>query len=306
MKRLCYFLTALVVLASCGPSYEEQKRQVRKQRLQMLREDSAALKVAVMPTLDCLPLFVAKAENLFGKNGADVRLKMFTAQMDCDTAVVGGSVEGVVSDLVRTERMVKLGTQLDYVTATDAYWQLYTGRMARITKLPQLDDRMVAMTRYSVTDMLADAVVDSAKLKQERLFKIQVNDVGIRLSMLLGGEIEAALLTEPQASVARQAGHKRLMDSRKWDIQMGVIAFRHAAMQDSTRQRQLAAFTKGYNQACDSLNRYGVERYRDLLVKYCKIKNEQADSLLLATKFKPVRPPREADVERARSWISKQ
>lgn len=306
MKRLCFFLTALMVLTSCGPSYEEQKRQVHKQRLQMLREDSAALKVAVMPTLDCLPLFVAKAENLFGKNGADVRLKMFTAQMDCDTAVIGGSVEGVVTDLVRAERMVKLGTPLTYTTATGAYWQLYTSRLSRIRKLPQMDDKMVAMTRYSVTDLLADAVTDSARLDRERVFKIQVNDVGVRLKMLLGGEIDAVLLTEPQASLARQAGNFRLTDSRQQDVRMGVIAFRERAMKDKTRQQQLKAFVTSYDQACDSLARYGVGHYRHLLAKYCNMKEGQVDSVLLKARFDRSSAPREKDIERARKWLGQQ
>ena len=59
---------------------------------------------------------------------------------------------------------------------------------------------MLAMTRYSATDLLADYAVDSAKLKSEQVFKIQVNDVNIRLKMLLNNEIDAVLLTEPQAT----------------------------------------------------------------------------------------------------------
>ena len=55
---------------------------IKQQRIQQQREDSAALKIAVMPTLDCLPLFVAKETDLFDKDVSDIRLKMFTAQMD--------------------------------------------------------------------------------------------------------------------------------------------------------------------------------------------------------------------------------
>ena len=54
------------------------------------RQDSLALKVALMPTLDCLPLYVASMYNLFDSLGADVRLKPYTAQMDCDTALRNG------------------------------------------------------------------------------------------------------------------------------------------------------------------------------------------------------------------------
>ncbi len=305
MRQLFCFLTVALLCSACGQSYEEKRRIVHKQRMQLLREDSAAFKIAVLPTLDCLPLFVAKANHLFS-DSVDVRLKMFTAQMDCDTALAGGSVQGSVSDLVRTERLIRLGTPLRYVTSTGLYWQLYTNRMARIRELKQLDDKMLSMTRYSTTDMLVDMVVDSAKLKTERVFKIQVNDVFIRLKMLLNNEIDAVLLPEPQASQARQAHHHLLLDSRKMDMRMGVIAVREKDLGDKNRQKQLAAFERGYQQACDSILQHGVSYYRQLLIKYCDIKESQIDSVIKRFKFQAVSTPRTEDIKRARQWLDKQ
>lgn len=301
MKRWLWLLTAMLLLAACGQSYEEKRDISRKKRVQQLREDSAALKIAVMPTLDCLPLFVAKERELFGDT--DVRLKLFTAQMDCDTAIVGGSVQGTVTDLVRAERLIQKGTPLSYITTTNAYWQLYTNRAARIKTLKQLDDKMVAMTRYSVTDMLADRVRDSAKLDRERLFKIQVNDVFIRLKMLQNSEIDAALLTEPQATLARLARHPQLLDTRKLKMTMGVIAFREKDLADKKRQQQLEAFKKAYNQACDSLSKFGIAKYRDIVVKYCDLKDSQVDSLPRDLKYRHIELPAQTDVERAQKWL---
>ena len=71
-----------------------------------------------------------------------------------------------------------------------------------------MDDKMVAMTRYSVTDLLSDMVVDSAKLKPERVFRIQINDVNVRLKMLENNEMDALLMTEPYATQAILAKNK--------------------------------------------------------------------------------------------------
>jgi len=304
MKRILCFLVALLVLASCGPSVEEKRRITRRQRAEMLRADSAALKVAVVPTLDCLPIIVAKQEGYFDKLGADVRFRMFTAQMDCDTALAGGSVQGAFTDLVRAERLIKKGTPLLYTTSTDAYWQVYANRMARISTLKQLDDKMLAMTRYSATDLLADVVIDSAKLDRDRLFKIQVNDVYIRLKMLIGSEIDAALLAEPQATQARLARHTLLLDSRKLPQRFGVVAFREKDLKDSTRRQQLEVFKKGYDMACDSLTRNGLRRYRQLLVKFMNVTDREVDSLASTSpKFSRMSAPLEADVERARKFL---
>lgn len=275
----------------------------REQRRQMMREDSAALKVAVLPTMDCLPLYVAKERGFFKAQGVDVRLKRFTAQMDCDTAIERGRVEGVVSDLVRTERMQKNGTPLRYVAATNAYWQLITRRNARIRELNQLDDKMVGMTRYSATDLLTDAAVDSAKLKTERVFRIQINDVNIRLRMLVGNELDAMLLTEPQAVQARLQKHRVIQDSRSLDLQLGVLAFSEKALENSKRQKQLEAFLKGYNQACDSLTHYGLKYYSDVAEKYYDVKGAALDSLSKSMTYVHAAAPRQQDVERAKQWL---
>ena len=60
MKRLVWIIAIICLVAGCGQSYEETKRITRAQRLKAMREDSAALKVAVLPTLDCLPIYLAR------------------------------------------------------------------------------------------------------------------------------------------------------------------------------------------------------------------------------------------------------
>lgn len=304
MKRILTAIVAAMVIYSCGQSYEETKRITRAQRQKMLREDSAALKVAVLPTLDCLPVFLAKDHQLFD-SAVDIRLKRYTAQMDIDTALTNRRVEIGVTDLVRAERLKRQGDSLRYLTATNAYWQLVTNRGARITDLKHLDDKMLAMTRYSATDLVGDLAVDSAKLKTERVFRIQVNDVNIRLKMLENNEMDALLLTEPQAAAARQLKHRVILDTRRLDIWLGAFVVQGKGMDDDSRKQQLRVFTQGYNRACDSLNKYGVGHYKDLVMKYCHVREAAVDTLPKDLKFGRVALPREVDLMRARKWLGK-
>ena len=295
-------MAAVAFMSACGNSYQETKRLSRLERQRLAKEDSAALKIAVMPTLDCLPLYVAREYKWFCDGKTDIRLKYFTSQIDCDTAILNGRVEGAVSDLVRVARMNKSGAKVKPQIATAAYWQLFTNRNSRIRQLNQLDDKMVAMTRYSVTDMLADHVVDSAKLKSERVFKVQINDVNVRLQMMLNNEMDAMFVTEPQATLARLAKHKVLLDTRKMNWHMGVIAFREKPMKDVDRKRQYDVFVKAYNQACDSINKNGIARYAHLMEKYCRTRSAVLDSIP-KTKFPHAVGPREKDVLRAENYI---
>jgi NitT/TauT family transport system substrate-binding protein len=225
--------------------------------------------------------------------------------MDCDTALMRGRVEGAISDLVRTERMIQQGTPLKYVAATNAYWLLISNRQLRMSNLKHLDDRMVAMTRYSVTDLLSDLAVDSAKLKTERVFRIQINDVNVRLKMLENNEMDALLMTEPQATQALLGKHKVLLDTRQLDMQMGVLAFREVEMRRQARTKQLELFTQAYNQACDSINKYGVAYYRSILVDRYKVKEQLIDSIPHHIRFMQARGPRQKDINYATQWLEK-
>ena len=290
-------LGAVLLLAACGLSEHERQRLSQAERMRLQREDSLALKIAVLPTLDCLPLYVMKAHQLYDTAQLDLRLKPYLAQMDCDTAFRNRHVEGMVSDLVRTERLKQQGIGVDYLTATNAYWQLYTNRLARLRRLNQLGDKMVAMTRFSATDYLTNRTLDTVKTRAQ-VFRVQFNNVLIRLDMLLNNEIDALWLTEPQATKARILGNPMLRDSRDFKVALGVLALRTAGVSDARRKAQLAAFVKGYNRACDSLNQRGLQAYADVIARRCKADKATLQALP-KLHYSHIAPPRQQDIAAA-------
>jgi NitT/TauT family transport system substrate-binding protein len=123
--------------------------------------------------------------------------------------------------------------------------------------------------------------------------------------MLENNEMDALILTEPQASVARMLKHKVLLDTRKLDMQMGVIVSQWKGMDGETRAKQLRVFMRGYNKACDSINQYGIANYAPLIAKYCRVKPEALQQISKDLKFHHIALPREEDVNRAKAWLSK-
>lgn len=302
IKHIFLFLFAISLLASCGQSYDETKRLSRAEQAKRKTEDSLALKIGVLPTLDCLPIYVAKEHCLFDTAKADIRLKTFKAQIDCDAALAKGSIEGCVTDIVRGQCMLRKGMPIEYTAATNAYWQLISNRTARIKRTSQLNDKMVAMTRYSATALLADLAISEAKLKSENVFQIQINDVALRLQMLQNNEMDAMLLPEPQATVARLHRNPVLLDSRDKGLRLGVVAFRSNALADKRRREQHAVFVKGYNAACDSINQHGIGHYSHILKKYFKV-DERTIMALPKMKFEHAAAPRQKDIDAANKWI---
>ena len=298
MRHLLTYLLCLLLIA-CGSSVQEEKEKQRKAKAEDMRRDSLAFKVAVTPTLDCLPFYLAQEQGIFDTLGVDVHLKCKEAQMDCDEAMRSGEIECMASDLMRTELLRKEGIPLQYLGATNAYWQMIGNRKARIKDIKSLGDKMVAMARYSATDYLATLGIDSVK-PSNPVFRIQVNDVRVRLMMLLNNEMDAVMLPEPQASCARHNNHPVLMDSRDKDIRLGVIAANSHRIADARRQQQLSLLIKGYDMACDSLNEKGLKHYGFIIKKYCRA-NETTVKALPSITFPHLAPPRQKDIDRTKS-----
>jgi NitT/TauT family transport system substrate-binding protein len=137
------------------------------------------------------------------------------------------------------------------------------------------------------------------------VFRIQVNDVNVRLDMLENNEMDALLMTQPQVTQALLLKHHVLLDTRQLDMQMGVIVEDSVVMSHPNRQHQREVLIKGYNMACDSLNHFGMKHYRDVIRKYYKLSEQALRHLPDTLTYEHVQAPREKDVAKAKQWLSK-
>lgn len=300
MKRINYLLIlAVLTLVSCGKSDKELQAERQAQKLAEREAYQKAYKIAVMPTMDCLPAYLLKDSLLYDTAKVDIRLCRFNAQMDCDTAMIGGSVQAAFSDLVRTERLKHRNKVLmHYLTDTNLNWQLIADKDSKLKQLSDLSDKIVAMTRFSGTDLLTDMAVKKAKPKYQ-VFRVQVNDVLVRLAMLQNHEIDAYWFAEPQITKALSADNNSLFYSEDAGVHLGVVAI----MDKVRRQDEEAAFAEAYDKAVEQINKNGVKYYSALIQKYMKV-DESVVRALPDIKYTKIGPPRKADLLMARNFLS--
>ena len=300
MKRINYLLLlAVLMLVGCGKSDKELQAERKAKQLAEREAYQKAYKIAVMPTMDCLPAYLLKDSLLYDTVKVDIRLCRFNAQMDCDTAMIGGSVQAAFSDLVRTERLKHRNKVLmHYLTDTNLNWQLIADKGSKLKKLSDLSDKIVAMTRYSGTDLLTDMVVKKAKPKYQ-VFRVQINDVFVRLAMLQNHEIDAYWFSEPQVAKALSADNNSLFNSEDAGVHLGVVAI----MDKIRRQDEEIAFAEAYDKAVDQINKHGVKYYSDLILKYMKV-DEAVVRALPDIKYTKIGPPRKADLLMARNYLN--
>ena len=300
MKRFNYLLIlAVLTLVSCGKSDKELQAERQAQKVAEREAYQKAYKIAVMPTMDCLPAYLLKDSLLYDTAKVDIRLCRFNAQMDCDTAMIGGSVQAAFSDLVRTERLKHRNKVLmHYLTDTNLNWQLIADKDSKLKQLSDLSDKIVAMTRFSGTDLLTDMAVKKAKPKYQ-VFRVQVNDVLVRLAMLQNHEIDAYWFAEPQITKALSADNNSLFNSEDAGVHLGVVAITDKVR----RQDEEAAFAEAYDKAVEQINKNGVKYYSALIQKYMKV-DESVVRALPDIKYTKIGPPRKADLLMARNFLS--
>lgn len=300
MKRINYLLIlAVLTFVSCGKSDKELQAERQAQKLAEREAYQKAYKIAVMPTMDCLPAYLLKDSLLYDTAKVDIRLCKFNAQMDCDTAMIGGSVQASFSDLVRTERLKHRNKVLmHYLTDTNLKWQLIADKDSKLKQLSDLSDKIVAMTRFSGTDLLTDMAVKKAKPKYQ-VFRVQVNDVLVRLAMLQNHEIDAYWFADPQITKALSADNNSLFNSEDAGVHLGVVAI----MDKVRRQDEEAAFAAAYDKAVEQINKNGVKYYSALIQKYMKV-DESVVRALPDIKYTKIGPPRKADLLMARNFLS--
>ena len=308
MRKIFLSLVAAIALLLFNACTEEVKDvSLADKAYESWMNDSALIKIAVMPTLDCLPIYVAAERGMFEKNGASVSLYPYAAQMDCDTAFKRGWVDAMATDLVRAERLKQQGMPLFFLTATDLHWQLVASKMARVKRLNQIENKMLAMTRYSATAMLADNLIDTVQVENDHVFRVQVNDLFVRFSMLQNQVMDLLLLPEPFASASRELDANVLYDTRLNNISMGVVVMNDTIIADTTlRQGQVEAFLKSYDEACDSINKYGIKEYRSIIMNHCKVNSSVVDSISSDYQFSTSHQPLQKDVERANKWLKRE
>ena len=300
MKCINYLLLLVVLMVvSCGKSDKELQAE-RQAKMQAEREAyQKAYKIAVMPTMDCLPAYLLKDSLLYDTAKVDIRLCRFNAQMDCDTAMIGGTVQAAFTDLVRAERLKHRSKVLmHYLTDTNLNWQLIADKESKLKKLSDLSDKIVAMTRYSGTDLLTDMVVKKAKPKYQ-VFRVQVNDVLVRLAMLQNHEIDAYWFAEPQITKALAGDNNALFNSQDAGVHLGVVA----VMDKVRRQEEEAAFASAYDKAVELINKNGVKYYSALIQKYMKV-DEAVVRSLPDIKYTKIGPPRKVDLLMARNYMN--
>lgn len=267
-------------------------------------KDSLAFKVAVMPVVDCLPLYYAQRAGLFDSVGVDVRLVSYQSMMDVDTALQRRRVQMGYTSLPRIELMALYDSTdlLPLVQGQDVY-ALMLAPKSKIRKSKQLGERMVGVARFTMGDFLSDVFLESEGLTWDTIFRPQFNDLALRCRMLTDSLIDAAMLPQPYALQARMMGCRQMKIAADTLPSLNCLAALHFAPKDSLRQRQQQRLLAAYDMAAEALQKKPNKQLLQAIFREdFAVDAALLDSLRLP-KFPKAEAPQPKTIQRSRDWM---
>ena len=293
-KHSLLAIIATIMLASCSHKQEATQFEADSTGI-----DSTALRIAVMPALNCLPVYYAEKTGLADSLGVEIRLLRYQAQMDIDTAIVIGHVDIAYTDLIRCTRLSKQ-VALTPFASCDETLSLISLKTKRVKQINQMKEQMIAVSRLSATDYWTDRLLDSTRTSYDDIYRPQVNDVWLRAEMLRQGLIDAAIIGEPYATWMTMLGHKRLFQSKGKQPRLYAWAARSSAS-----EQQKKAFLDLLKEATDRMSKESeAELLRDILKQDYALPADIADSLKLPLPKSPS-DISQSDVEEAEKWLKR-
>lgn len=254
MKRIIFFAAITMATASLF-SCQNKASDTHKGDGPSLRTDSAndAIEIALLPTIDCLPFYAAEDMGLFDSLGVHVRLKTYQAAMDVDTAFCDSTADACVTDLVKLNHWISRGDSVCAILFADLRLDLVTSPQARIRDPQGLKEKIVAVTRNSALDFMADQVLTQARLGLDKLNRPQINDIALRTQMVNQNQYDGAFLPEPYATLAENQGARRIANLGQLKAQpMLALVVRTRTAQ--TERKRLQLIIQAYDEAVRRIN----------------------------------------------------
>jgi NitT/TauT family transport system substrate-binding protein len=183
-------------------------------------QEDPTLKIAVLPIVDALPMYVADSQGYFQDAGIKVEFVPVASAAERDQIMQAGQADGMINDLISTVFYNKDTPKISIVrfarnaSATDANYSILAAKDSGITKSEDLKGVEIGISQGTVIEYTTQRLLENAGLQAADIRTTNVPKIPDRLQLLSEGKMKAATLPEPFATLAEQSGAVRVVDDR--------------------------------------------------------------------------------------------
>jgi len=222
MKKflLILLIPVFMILPACSPTAPAQSAQ-------------QVLRIAVLPIVDTLPMYVAQQEGLFADQDLAVELIPVASAPERDQLLAAGQADGAINESLAVMLFNQEQVQMQVVryalrpaTGFGHFFILASGESG-ITTADGLKGVEIGVSEGTVIEYVTDRLLEQAGLTAEEIRTIAVPRISDRMALLAAGELQAGVLPDPLASLAVQQGSVVVADDSAWpEYGSSVYSFR--------------------------------------------------------------------------------
>lgn len=228
------------------------------------------LKFTALPILDFLPMYVAQEEGLFEKHGVRVELIPAAAPPQRDQFVAIGEADGMINEISGTLFFNKDALQVQIVrfaraaTPETRLFSILASPQSGITTVDGLKGKAIGISEGTIIEYLTDRMLAEEGLPADGIQKTSIPSLADRLALLTAGQLDAAVLPEPLASLAQQQGAVLILDDTRYpEYSNSTITFRTDVLEE--RPEDVRNFLAAVEDAVQAINAE-PGKYNNLLV----------------------------------------
>lgn len=263
------------------------------------------LKIAVLPVIDALPMYVAQQEGLFEKHKVSVEFIPVASAPERDQLIAAGQADGMINEALSTafynkdEVRVQIVRYARAATSETALFSILASGKGEIDSPEKLRGVEIGISEGTVIDYLTDRLLQAEGFAQSEIKTIAVPKIPDRLNLLGTGELQAATLPEPAVSLALQQGARLILDdTRRPEYSFSTIAFRKAIIDQSPEA--VRGFLAAIEEATALINA-DPSKYSQVLVDQKVVPQPLAGSFKVPT-FVTASVPTSAQWEDMLAW----
>jgi len=251
LYRLSMFVLALgLILSACGSPAAT---------IAVPAAEPVTLKIAVLPIIDTLPMYVAQQEGLFTKHGVNVEFVPVASAPERDQLLAAAQADGTVNESLSDMMFNKDAIQVQAVryalrpTEGHGHFFILSSAQSRITTPDGLKKIEIGVSQGTVIEYVTERLLQSAGLTADEIKTIAVPKIPDRMALLASGELKAGVLPDPLASLAVGQGAVIVADdSTHPEYGFSVISFRKDVI--DTNREAVKGFLAAIEEATILLN----------------------------------------------------
>lgn len=268
--------------------------------------EPAVLRIAVLPIIDTLPMYVAQQEGLFARHGVEVEFIPVASAPERDQILAAKQADGTINETLAVMAFNKESIQMQVVryalrpTAGHGHFFVIAAGQSGINSVDGLKGVEIGVSQGTVIEYVTERLLQEADFAADEIKTIAVPKIPDRMALLASGELKAGVLPDPLAALVVGQGGVIVTDDSKYpEYGFSVISFRKEVI--DANPKAVKGFLAAIEEATALINADSA--------KYKNVLSDQklVPAPLLENYEAPIFPaagvPTEAEWDDALNWL---